>query len=36
LSRHNRRASDDNKRILPIGIGVGKLFKFGKLPVLFK
>ena len=29
----NWKADSDNKLTLPIGIGVGKLFKFGKLPV---
>jgi hypothetical protein len=31
----NWKADSDNKLTLPIGIGVGKLFKFGKLPVKF-
>jgi hypothetical protein len=31
----NWKAKDDNKLTFPIGIGVGKLFKFGKLPVKF-
>jgi hypothetical protein len=31
----NWKADSDNKLTLPVGIGVGKLFKFGKLPVKF-
>lgn len=31
----NWKADGDNKLNLPIGLGVGKLFRFGKLPVKF-
>jgi hypothetical protein len=31
----NWKADGDNKLNLPIGLGVGKLFPFGKLPVRF-
>ena len=29
------KADSDNKLTLPVGIGVGKLFKFGRLPIKF-